>query len=73
MHGLAHMSETVATYMNLFCEYCIIIVILCALVQSELDYASVAWNTITLTDSFKLERIQGKCSLMLADFLLAQQ
>jgi hypothetical protein len=29
-----------------------------ALVSSELKYAAVAWNFVTVTDSNKLERIQ---------------
>jgi hypothetical protein len=28
-----------------------------ALVRSQLEYASVAWNSVTITDSNKLERI----------------
>jgi hypothetical protein len=28
------------------------------LVRSKLEYASVAWNSVTTTDSNKLERIQ---------------
>jgi hypothetical protein len=31
-----------------------------ALVRSNLEYASVAWNYLTLADSNKLENIQGK-------------
>jgi hypothetical protein len=30
------------------------------LVRSIIEYASVAWNSITITDSAKLERIQRK-------------
>jgi hypothetical protein len=29
-----------------------------ALVRCKLDYASVAWNSVAITDSNKLERIQ---------------
>jgi hypothetical protein len=29
-----------------------------ALVRSELEYASVAWNSVTFTDSNKLERVR---------------
>jgi hypothetical protein len=32
----------------------------CTLVRSKLEYASVAWNSITSTDASKLERIQRK-------------
>jgi hypothetical protein len=32
----------------------------CALVRPRLEYASVVWNSITTTDSKKLERIQQK-------------
>jgi hypothetical protein len=31
-----------------------------ASVRSNLEYASVAWNSVTFTDSNKLERVQGK-------------
>jgi hypothetical protein len=31
-----------------------------ALVRSELEYASVAWNSVTVIDSNKLERIERK-------------
>jgi hypothetical protein len=31
-----------------------------ALGRSKLEYASVAWNSLTITDSSKLERIQRK-------------
>jgi myo-inositol catabolism protein IolC len=31
-----------------------------ALVRSNLEYASVAWNSVTITDSNKLERVQRK-------------
>jgi hypothetical protein len=31
-----------------------------ALVKSKLEYASVAWNSVTITDSNKLERVQRK-------------
>jgi hypothetical protein len=30
------------------------------LVRSKLEYASVAWNSVTITDSNKLERVQRK-------------
>jgi myo-inositol catabolism protein IolC len=31
-----------------------------ALVRSKLEYASEAWNSVTITDSNKLERLQRK-------------
>jgi hypothetical protein len=31
-----------------------------ALARSKLEYASVAWNSVTITDSNKLERVQRK-------------
>jgi hypothetical protein len=31
-----------------------------ALVRSKLENASVAWNSVTITDSSKLERVQRK-------------
>jgi hypothetical protein len=37
------------------------LVLLCStLVRSKIEYASVAWNSITITDYAKLERIQRK-------------
>jgi hypothetical protein len=30
------------------------------LVRSKLEYASVAWNSVTITDSNKLEHVQRK-------------
>jgi hypothetical protein len=33
-----------------------------ALVRSKLEYASVAWNSVTITDSNKPERVQKNCS-----------
>jgi hypothetical protein len=55
MHELLHMSGTTATYMISLCECCIItIIILYTLVQSKRDHTFIAWNSVTLTDSFKL-------------------
>jgi hypothetical protein len=34
------------------------------LVRHKLEYASVAWNSITSTDSSKLERVQIKCTTL---------
>jgi myo-inositol catabolism protein IolC len=31
-----------------------------ALVRSKMEYASVAWNSVTITDSNKLQRLQRK-------------
>jgi hypothetical protein len=31
-----------------------------ALIRSKLEYASIAWNSVTITDSNKLERVQRK-------------
>jgi hypothetical protein len=38
----------------------IVIVIIIIIVRSNLEYASVAWNNLTLADSNKLENIQRK-------------
>jgi hypothetical protein len=35
-----------------------------ALVRSKLEYASVAWNSVTITDSNKLERVQRKAAAL---------
>lgn len=35
-----------------------------ALVRSKLEYASVAWSSVTLTDSNKLERTQKKSAAL---------
>jgi hypothetical protein len=34
------------------------------LMRSKLEYASVAWNSLTTADSNKLERIQRKCAAL---------
>jgi hypothetical protein len=39
----------------LHCDFLVI-----SSVRSELEYASVAWNSVTITDSNKLERLQRK-------------
>jgi hypothetical protein len=35
-----------------------------ALVKSKLEYASVSWNSVTITDSNKLERVQRKIAAL---------
>jgi hypothetical protein len=35
-----------------------------ALVRSKLEYGSVAWNSLAITDFNKLERVQRKCSAL---------
>jgi hypothetical protein len=37
-----------------------LLMLYCTLVRPKLQYASVAWNSITSTDASKLERIQHK-------------
>jgi hypothetical protein len=50
----------------------IVLVLYSTLVESKLEYASVVWNSITSTDSSKLERIQRKfASLCYTRFLMA--
>jgi hypothetical protein len=42
------------------------------LVRSKIEYAAVVWNSITITDSSKLVRIQGKfAALCYTRFLMA--
>jgi hypothetical protein len=40
------------------------------LVRSRVEYASVAWNSITSTDAKELERIQQKFAAVLNAFFL---
>jgi hypothetical protein len=40
-----------------------------SLVRPKLEYASVAWSTITFTDSLHLKRVQIKCALCRSRFL----
>jgi hypothetical protein len=37
-----------------------VLILYYALVRSKLEYNSVAWNSLTVTDSIKLEHIQRK-------------
>jgi hypothetical protein len=38
-----------------------LLVLFFVLVRSKLEYASIAWNSVTITDSNKLERVQKNC------------
>jgi hypothetical protein len=40
------------------------LVTFCVPVRSELEFASVAWNSVTLTDSSKIEGVQRKFANM---------
>jgi hypothetical protein len=37
-----------------------LLILFFALVRSKFEYAYVAWNSVTVTDSDKLERVQKK-------------
>jgi hypothetical protein len=37
-----------------------LVILCCALVRSEIELASVNWEFVTSTDSFKIERVQRK-------------
>ena len=37
-----------------------LVTLYCTLVRSELEFASVAWNSVTPTDSSKIEAVQMK-------------
>jgi hypothetical protein len=44
-----------------------------ALVRSKLEYASVAWNSVTVTDSNKLEHVQKKLQLFATKYFFKMQ
>jgi hypothetical protein len=66
-HLFSHAMELLGLIRTLtfsFSTLVSIVILFFALVRSKLEYASVAWNSATATDSNKLERMQKKVATL---------